>query len=175
MPSLIRRPAVESLGARAVEDVDNRHHRLSLEDNRHSHLLEEGPSHSHNRLVAPLNDVIMLRAVRREVMAPNTLSRHEFADIIGVQHMQLVAALCLRSGLRATKDHNPHVAGEVIDEQREVVAPSRCCRCHRATQVPVHELEPLLGSEAQFLGKGEPPLLRQHTDVAELLHVVKAR
>jgi hypothetical protein len=39
----------------------------------------------------------------------------------------------------------------------------------------VHELEPLLGSEARLLGKEEPPLLRQHTDVAELLHVVKAR
>jgi hypothetical protein len=25
------------------------------------------------------------------------------------------------------------------------------------------------------LGKGEPPLLRQHADVTELLHVVKAR
>jgi hypothetical protein len=39
----------------------------------------------------------------------------------------------------------------------------------------VHELKPLLGSEARLLGKGEPPLLRQYTDVAELLHVVKAR
>jgi hypothetical protein len=39
----------------------------------------------------------------------------------------------------------------------------------------VHELEPLLGSEAQLLGKGEPPLLRQHADVTELLHVIKAR
>jgi hypothetical protein len=39
----------------------------------------------------------------------------------------------------------------------------------------MHELEPLLGSEARLLGKGEPPLLHQHTDVAELLHVVKAR
>jgi hypothetical protein len=39
----------------------------------------------------------------------------------------------------------------------------------------MHELEPLLGSKAQLLGKGEPPLLRQHVDVAELLHVVKAR
>jgi hypothetical protein len=39
----------------------------------------------------------------------------------------------------------------------------------------VHELETLLGSEARLLGKGEPPLLRQHTDVTELLHVVKAR
>jgi hypothetical protein len=39
----------------------------------------------------------------------------------------------------------------------------------------VHELEPLLGSKARLLEKGEPPLLRQHADVAELLHVVKAR
>jgi hypothetical protein len=39
----------------------------------------------------------------------------------------------------------------------------------------VHELEPLLGPEARLLGKGEPPLLRQHTDVAELLHMVKAQ
>jgi hypothetical protein len=35
--------------------------------------------------------------------------------------------------------------------------------------------EPLLGSEARLLGKGEPPLLRQHADVAELLHVVRTR
>jgi hypothetical protein len=39
----------------------------------------------------------------------------------------------------------------------------------------MHELKPLLGSEARLLGKGEPPLLRQHADVAELFHVVKAR
>jgi hypothetical protein len=39
----------------------------------------------------------------------------------------------------------------------------------------VHELEPLLGSEARLLGKGELPLLRQHADIAELLHVIKAR
>jgi hypothetical protein len=39
----------------------------------------------------------------------------------------------------------------------------------------VHELEPLLGSEARLLGKGEPPLLRQHTDITKLLHVVKAQ
>jgi hypothetical protein len=39
----------------------------------------------------------------------------------------------------------------------------------------VHELEPLLGSKARLLGKGEPPLLHQHTDITELLHVVKAR
>jgi hypothetical protein len=72
-------------------------------------------------------------------------------------------------------DHNPHVAGEVIDEQQEVASSSRCSRCHWATQMPVHELEPLLGSEARLLGKGEPPMLYQHTDIAELLHVVKAR
>jgi hypothetical protein len=39
----------------------------------------------------------------------------------------------------------------------------------------VHDLELLLGSEAQLLWKGEPPLLRQHTDIVELLHMVKAR
>jgi hypothetical protein len=39
----------------------------------------------------------------------------------------------------------------------------------------VHELEPLLGLEARFMGKGEPALLCQHADIAELLHVVKAR
>jgi hypothetical protein len=107
------------------------------------------------------------------------------AVVVGVQHAQLAAALHLRSGLRApdgvhnlslaAKDHNPHVAGEVTDEQQEVASSSRCSRCHRATKVLVHELEPLLGSEPRFLGKGEPPLLRQHADVAELSHVVKAR
>jgi hypothetical protein len=39
----------------------------------------------------------------------------------------------------------------------------------------VHELEPLVGSEARLLGKGELPLLHQHADVAKLLHVVKAQ
>jgi hypothetical protein len=39
----------------------------------------------------------------------------------------------------------------------------------------VHELKPLLGSEARLLGKGESSLLRQYTDVTELLYVVKAR
>jgi uncharacterized metal-binding protein YceD (DUF177 family) len=106
----------------------------------------------------------LIRAVRRE------FSHREFAVVVGAQHAQLAAALHLRSSLRmsdgvrnlslAVKDHNPHVAGEVIDEQQEVASSSRCSRCHRATQVPVHELEPLLGSEAQLLWKGEPPLLR---------------
>jgi hypothetical protein len=135
MPSLVRRPTVESLGGRAVEDVDSRHHRLSPEDSRHSPLLEEGLSHPHNRLVALLDDAVLLRAVRRGVMALNTLirvvrrefSRREFATIVGAHHVQHVAALCLRSGLRApdgvrsffltAKDHNPPVAGEVVDEQ----------------------------------------------------------
>jgi hypothetical protein len=121
----------------------------------------------------------LIRAVRCK------FSRREFTAIVGAQHAQLAAALCLRSGLRATdgirnlslaaKDHNPHVAGEVIDEQQEVVSSSGCSRCHQATQVPVHEVELLLGSEARLLGKGEPPLLREHADIVELLHVVKAR
>jgi hypothetical protein len=75
----------------------------------------------------------------------------------------------------AVKDHNPHVAGEVVDEQQEVASSSACSRCHRATQVPMHELEPLLGLEARLLGKGEPPLLHQHVDITELLDMVKAR
>jgi hypothetical protein len=111
----------------------------------------------------------LIHAVRRE------FSRREFAAIVGAQHAQLGAALRLRSLSLAAKDHNSHVVGEVVDEQQEVASSSRCSRCHRATEVPVHELEPLLCSEARLLGKGEPPLLCQHTDVAELLHVVKAR
>jgi hypothetical protein len=117
----------------------------------------------------------LISTVRRE------FSRREFAAIVGAQ---LAAALHLRSSLRATdgvrsfslaaEDHHPHVAGEVVDEQQEVTSSSRCGRCNRATQVPLHELEPLLGSEARLLGKGESPLLRQHADVAELLHVVEA-
>jgi hypothetical protein len=39
----------------------------------------------------------------------------------------------------------------------------------------VHELEPLLGSKARLLEKVELSLLRQHTDIAELLHVIKAQ
>jgi hypothetical protein len=39
----------------------------------------------------------------------------------------------------------------------------------------MHELERLLSSEARLLGKGEPSLLCQHTDIAESLHMVKAR
>jgi hypothetical protein len=39
----------------------------------------------------------------------------------------------------------------------------------------VHELKPLLGSEARLLGKRESPLLHQHTYVTKLLYVVKAR
>jgi hypothetical protein len=121
----------------------------------------------------------LICAVRRK------FSRREFATIVSAQHAQLTAALCLRSGLRAPdgirnlsladKYHNPYVAGEVVDEQQEVASSSRCSRCHRATQVPVHELKPLIGSEARLLGKGEPPLLHQHVDVTELLYVVKAR
>jgi hypothetical protein len=39
----------------------------------------------------------------------------------------------------------------------------------------MHKLEPLLVSEARLPGKREPPLLHQHVDVTELLHVVKTR
>jgi hypothetical protein len=131
MPSLVRRPGVESLGGRAVEDVDSRHHRLSLEGSGHFPLFEEGPSHPHNRLVAPLDDTVLLRAVRRGVVALNTLiravrrefSRREFTTIIGAQHAQLAAALRLRSLSLAVKYHNPHVAGEVVQQDRTALIP----------------------------------------------------
>jgi hypothetical protein len=151
MSSLVRRPVIESLGGRAIEDVDSRHHCLSPEDSRHSPLLDEGPSHPHNHLVVPLDDAVLLRVVRRGVVALNTLirtvrrefSHREFTAIVGAQHAQLVATLCLCSSLRAAdgvrsfslaaKDHNSHVAGEVIDEQQEVASSSGCSWCHRAT------------------------------------------
>ena len=114
-----------------------------------------------------------------------TRVRRELAAVVGAQHAQLAAALRLRSSLStpdgvrslslAAEDHHPHEAGEVVDEQQEVAPSSWCDRCHRATQVPVYELEPLPGSEARLLGEGVPPLLRQHANVAELLHVVEAQ
>jgi hypothetical protein len=91
----------------------------------------------------------LIHAVRRE------FSCCEFTAVVSAQHAQLAAALHLRSGLcvpdgvrnlsLATKYHNPHVAGEVVNEQQEVASSSGCSRCHRATQVPMHELKPLLG------------------------------
>jgi hypothetical protein len=170
MPGLVWRPAVECLGRRAVEDVDSRHHGLSPEDSRHPPLLEEGPSHPHNRLVVLLDDAVLLRAVRHGVVALNAF----FSAAL-----RLCRSLCAPDGVRslslAAEDHHPHVAGVVVDEQQEVVSSSRCGQCHRATQVPVNEIEPLLGSEARLVGKREPSLLRQHADVTELLHMVEAR
>jgi hypothetical protein len=101
-------------------------------------------------MVVPLDDVVLLRAVRRRVVAPNTLirtvrrefSHREFIAVVGAQHVQLAAALRLCSSLRApdgvcnlslaAKDHNPQLAGEVIDEQQEIASSSWCSRCHRA-------------------------------------------
>src|SRR4051794_16617883 len=107
MPSLVWSPAVERLSRRAVEDVDGCQHRLSPEESRHPSLLEEGPSHPHNRLVAPLDNAVLLRAVWRGVVALDAFisavrrefSHREFAAVVGTQHAQLVAALCLRSNL----------------------------------------------------------------------------
>src|SRR6185369_5983009 len=113
--------------------------RLSPEDGRHAPLLEEGPGHPHHRLVAPLDDAILLRAVRRRVVALDALiravrcelDRRELAAVVGAQHAQLAAALRLRSSLStpdgvyslslAAEDNHPHEAGEVVDEQQEVV------------------------------------------------------
>jgi hypothetical protein len=93
MTSLIRCHPIECLGGRAVEDVGRCHHRLSPEDSQHSPLLEESPSHPHNRLVAPLDDVV-LRVVRRGVVVLNALIRAvrrelshcEFTAVVSVQH-----------------------------------------------------------------------------------------
>jgi hypothetical protein len=57
----------------------------------HSPLLEEGLSHPHNHLVAPLDEVMLLWAIRCGVVALNTLiravqrefSRREFVTIVG--------------------------------------------------------------------------------------------
>jgi hypothetical protein len=99
-----------------------------------------------------------IRAVRRE------FSRHEFTIIFGAQHAQLAATLCLRSGMHtpdgirnlslATKDHNPHVAGEVIDEQQEVASSSECSQCHRTTQVPCTSSSCSLARKLDYWGKG---------------------
>jgi hypothetical protein len=85
-------------------------------------------------LVVPLDNAVLVWAARRGVVVLNTLicavqrefNRREFVAIVGAQHAQLATALRLRSGLRAldgirslslaVKDHNPHVAGEVINE-----------------------------------------------------------
>jgi hypothetical protein len=92
MPSLVRCQPVECLSGRAVEDVDRCHHRLSTEDSQHSPLFEESPSYPHNRLVAPLDDAVLLRAVQHGVVALNAviravrheLHRREFAAVVGV-------------------------------------------------------------------------------------------
>jgi hypothetical protein len=91
MPSLVRRPAVESLVGQGVEDVGSRHQLLSLEDSRHSPLLEEGMSHPNNRLIAPLDDAVLLRVIRCRVVAPNTLicaARREFS------HREFTTIVC---------------------------------------------------------------------------------
>jgi hypothetical protein len=107
MPGLVRCPALERLGRRAVEDVDGRHHGLSPEDSRHPALLEEGPGHPHNRMVAPLNDVVLLWAVRCGVVALNALisavrrelSRREFVAVVSAQHAQLAACVRLMASV----------------------------------------------------------------------------
>jgi hypothetical protein len=76
----------------------------------------------------------LIRAIRCE------FSHREFAAIIGAQlaaALRLCSGLCTPDGVcslsLATKDYNPHVAGEVIDEQQKVASSSGCSRCHRAT------------------------------------------
>jgi hypothetical protein len=71
--------------------MDGNHHRLSPVDCRHPSLLEEGAGGGHYGLVAALNDVVLLRGVRRGEVALNTLvgavrrelSRCELAAVVG--------------------------------------------------------------------------------------------
>jgi hypothetical protein len=73
VPGLIRRLAVKGLGGRAVEEMDDSHHRLSRVDCRHPSLLEEDVGGGHHCLVATLNDAVLLRGVRRREVALDPL------------------------------------------------------------------------------------------------------
>jgi len=73
VPGLVWRLAVEGLGGGAVEQVDGGHHRLTPVDRRHPSLLEEGTGGGHHRLVAALDDAVLLRSVRRGEVAVDPL------------------------------------------------------------------------------------------------------
>jgi hypothetical protein len=91
VPGLIRRLAVKGPGRRAVEEMDDSHHRLSLVDCRHPSLLEEGVGSGHHGLVAALNDAVLLQGVRRGQVVLDTLvgavrrelNHHELTTVVG--------------------------------------------------------------------------------------------
>jgi hypothetical protein len=91
VPGLVRRLAVKGLGGRAVEEMDDSHHRLPLVDCWHPSLLEEGAGGGHHRLVAALNDAVLLWGVRRGEVTLDSLigavrrelSRRELAAVVG--------------------------------------------------------------------------------------------
>jgi hypothetical protein len=91
VPGLIWCLAVKGLGGRAVEEMDDSHHRLPLVDCRYPSLLEEGAGGSHHRVVAVLNDAVLLQGVRRGEVALDPLisaihrelSRRELAAVVG--------------------------------------------------------------------------------------------
>ena len=90
VPGLVRRFVVKGLGGRAVEEMDDSHHRLPPVDCRHPSLLEEGAGGGHHRLVAALNDTVLLRGVWRGEVALDPLvdavrrelSRRELAAVV---------------------------------------------------------------------------------------------
>jgi hypothetical protein len=99
IPSPVRCHPVECLGGRAVEDVDRCHNCLSPEDSRHSPLLEESSSHPHNCLVSSLDDVVLLRAVWRGLVALNALihavrrklRRREFVAVVAAGDVRVLS------------------------------------------------------------------------------------
>jgi hypothetical protein len=64
---------VEGHGGRAVEQVNGVHRCLTLVDCWHPSLLEEGAGSGHHRLVAALNDAVLLWGVRCEEVALDPL------------------------------------------------------------------------------------------------------
>ena len=87
VPCLVWHLAIKGLGGRAVEEMDGSHHRLPLVNCRHPSLLEEGAGGGHHRLVAALNDTVLLRCVWCREVALDLLIgavRHELTAVVGV-------------------------------------------------------------------------------------------
>jgi hypothetical protein len=193
VPHLIWRLFVECLGRRAVEQVNNGHHCLTPVDGQYPPLLEEGTRGGHHRLVAALDDVVLLRSVRRGVVELDALvgavrrelSRRELAAIVRAQHTKLTAILLLSSSLMTldgvrsnypgVEEDRPYIAGDIIDEEEEVASASRSSWCAGAVEVAMLKLQLLIGVEAHLMWEGDAPLLHQHARVVELLHVVDVR
>jgi hypothetical protein len=169
VPHLVWRLAIECLSRQVVEQVNSDHDLLTPIDGRHPPLLEEGMSGGHHRLVAALDDAILLRSVRRGVEALDALvgvvrrelSRHELAAVVRAQDTKLATTLLLHSGLMmldgirssclGVEDDRLHVAGDVVDKEEEVTPASMSSPCDGAVEVAMHKLHFLLGTEARLV------------------------